>query len=308
MSAAHHRITRLATSPQSTEPSTGCTSTNPNFASWQLDLVRIPAPPFGESARAAWFFDRFQALGLTNTHTDDAGNVLAELSPEPIFHSELPTPYSLHPHLRPPRHRLPRRNRLQPAESRRRSPHPRSRHLRQRRRPLRPPRNRRRPPLRPHHATRPHPLLRQRRRRRRRRPPRHAPSLRARPLQPPHRRRHRPRGQRHHRRRHPSPRQPPLPRHHHRSRRPLLDRLPALPTPSSSSARPSPLSASLKLPATPPTTINVGHISGGTSINSIPESATALLDLRSTDPAQLISTATAIHQIFDESANQLCHA
>ncbi|HTD96951.1 MAG TPA: M20/M25/M40 family metallo-hydrolase, partial [Edaphobacter sp.] len=58
--------------------------------------------------------------------------------------------------------------------------------------------------------------------------------------------------------------------------------------------------ASLKLPASPLTTINVGHISGGTSINSIPESATALLDLRSTDSTQLISTATAIHETLDE--------
>jgi acetylornithine deacetylase/succinyl-diaminopimelate desuccinylase-like protein len=58
--------------------------------------------------------------------------------------------------------------------------------------------------------------------------------------------------------------------------------------------------AAIKLPATPLTTINVGHISGGTSINSIPESATALLDIRSTDPTQLIATATQVHQIFDE--------
>jgi tripeptide aminopeptidase len=58
--------------------------------------------------------------------------------------------------------------------------------------------------------------------------------------------------------------------------------------------------ADLKLPTNPLTTINVGHISGGTSINSIPESATALLDLRSTDPAQLIFTATDVHAIFDD--------
>src|SRR6202042_273400 len=58
--------------------------------------------------------------------------------------------------------------------------------------------------------------------------------------------------------------------------------------------------AAIELPTDPPTTVNVGHISGGTSINSIPESATALLDLRSTDLTQLISTATAIHQILDE--------
>jgi acetylornithine deacetylase/succinyl-diaminopimelate desuccinylase-like protein len=59
--------------------------------------------------------------------------------------------------------------------------------------------------------------------------------------------------------------------------------------------------AALKLPTDPLTTINVGHISGGTSINSIPEAATALLDIRSTDPTQLISTATVIHQIFDDT-------
>jgi acetylornithine deacetylase/succinyl-diaminopimelate desuccinylase-like protein len=58
--------------------------------------------------------------------------------------------------------------------------------------------------------------------------------------------------------------------------------------------------AALNLPSDPLTTINVGHISGGTSINSIPESATALLDIRSTDSAQLIATAKAVHQIFDE--------
>jgi tripeptide aminopeptidase len=58
--------------------------------------------------------------------------------------------------------------------------------------------------------------------------------------------------------------------------------------------------AALKLPTDPLTTLNVGHISGGTSINSIPESATALLDLRSTDSAQLIATATAVHEIFAE--------
>ncbi len=58
--------------------------------------------------------------------------------------------------------------------------------------------------------------------------------------------------------------------------------------------------ADLKLPTSPLTTINVGHISGGTSINSIPESATALLDLRSTDPSQLISTATDVHEIFND--------
>jgi tripeptide aminopeptidase len=46
---------------------------------WQLEMLRIPAPPFGEQARAAWFLERFQQLGLANAHIDEAGNALAEL-------------------------------------------------------------------------------------------------------------------------------------------------------------------------------------------------------------------------------------
>ena len=48
---------------------------------WQLEMLAIPAPPFAEQARAAWFLDRFRALGLTNVHQDAAGNALAELTP-----------------------------------------------------------------------------------------------------------------------------------------------------------------------------------------------------------------------------------
>ncbi len=52
----------------------------PQLRMWLLELLTIPAPPFGESARAQWFLDRFQSLGLTNVHLDQAGNALAELS------------------------------------------------------------------------------------------------------------------------------------------------------------------------------------------------------------------------------------
>ena len=59
---------------------------------------------------------------------------------------------------------------------------------------------------------------------------------------------------------------------------------------------------SLDLPATEPrTTLNIGQISGGTSINSIPESATALLDLRSTDAAQLAAAETSLRNTLDGS-------
>jgi tripeptide aminopeptidase len=43
----------------------------------------------------------------------------------------------------------------------------------------------------------------------------------------------------------------------------------------------------LKLPANPRTTLNYGLIAGGTSVNSIPESATCDLDLRSTSSLEL---------------------
>jgi acetylornithine deacetylase/succinyl-diaminopimelate desuccinylase-like protein len=45
------------------------------FAHWQLELARIASPPFGEAARGAWLADKFRELGLDNVHSDDVGNV-----------------------------------------------------------------------------------------------------------------------------------------------------------------------------------------------------------------------------------------
>ena len=45
------------------------------FAHWQLELARIAAPPFGEAARSAWLAGKFRELGLDDVHTDDVGNV-----------------------------------------------------------------------------------------------------------------------------------------------------------------------------------------------------------------------------------------
>ncbi len=64
--------------------------------------------------------------------------------------------------------------------------------------------------------------------------------------------------------------------------------------------------ADLPLPETPRTTLNVGHISGGTSINSIPESSSALLDLRSIDAAQLLATETALRRLCDFYSQDDC--
>ena len=51
----------------------------PQVRRWQLEMLRIPAPPFGERARAEWFLERFRSLGLANPHLDGAGNAIAEL-------------------------------------------------------------------------------------------------------------------------------------------------------------------------------------------------------------------------------------
>ena len=54
---------------------------------WQARLVGIPAPPFGEAARSQWLAARFAEAGLRQVHTDAVGNVFgflpaAKLPPE----------------------------------------------------------------------------------------------------------------------------------------------------------------------------------------------------------------------------------
>jgi len=54
---------------------------------WQTELVAIPGPPFGEQARSAWMAARFAEAGLSRVETDEAGNVFgwlqaARLPPE----------------------------------------------------------------------------------------------------------------------------------------------------------------------------------------------------------------------------------
>src|ERR1700760_3196977 len=43
---------------------------------WQQELVSIAAPPFGESRRAEWLAERFRELGLQQVEIDPVGNVL----------------------------------------------------------------------------------------------------------------------------------------------------------------------------------------------------------------------------------------
>jgi acetylornithine deacetylase/succinyl-diaminopimelate desuccinylase-like protein len=51
----------------------------PQLKAWQMELSGIPAPPFAEGERAAWFVEQFAALGLENVHLDEVGNALGKL-------------------------------------------------------------------------------------------------------------------------------------------------------------------------------------------------------------------------------------
>jgi tripeptide aminopeptidase len=294
-SSAQRRISQLATLTAVHRAFHWLHLHQPQLRQWLLEIVRIPAPPFGESTRAAWFLDRFQQLGLTNNHLDDAGNVLAELdsdssasdSPCILLSAHLDTVF-------------PTGTPTEPVEEKN-SPRIYA------------------PGICDNTAGLTGLLA-------------IAAALRYAKITPPI-----PilfsanvgeegegdlRGMRHLFERGP-----------YRTR---IAASIALEGSGSSAVVTRALGslrfrititgpgghswtdagtlnpilllslaltriAALPLSTEPLTTINVGHISGGTSINSIPESATALLDIRSTDPAHLHATATAVHHIFDET-------
>ncbi len=49
------------------------------FRRWQREITEIPAPPFGEAARSEWLRQRFIALGLEDVQIDELGNVIGLL-------------------------------------------------------------------------------------------------------------------------------------------------------------------------------------------------------------------------------------
>ena len=58
------------------------------------------------------------------------------------------------------------------------------------------------------------------------------------------------------------------------------------------------------LPEKPSTTLNLGTIRGGTSVNSIPESATASIDFRSTSPDELLRLEVALHRAVEDAVDE----
>jgi acetylornithine deacetylase/succinyl-diaminopimelate desuccinylase-like protein len=73
------RVTTIATRRQ-VHAAFGWMHQNPKtIMDWQVELSLIPAPPFREQARSAWAAARFAEIGLKSIETDAVGNVLGWL-------------------------------------------------------------------------------------------------------------------------------------------------------------------------------------------------------------------------------------
>ncbi len=68
-------VARLAGSSQVRAAFDQFRSQESQFALWQMEATKVAAPPFGEAARGAWLADRFRELGLTDVQVDEVGNV-----------------------------------------------------------------------------------------------------------------------------------------------------------------------------------------------------------------------------------------
>jgi acetylornithine deacetylase/succinyl-diaminopimelate desuccinylase-like protein len=73
--AVQEEVSRLAASPEVRSAYNWLRTQEPQLAQWQMEMARIAAPPFGESARGAWLAERFREAGLDDVRIDDVGNV-----------------------------------------------------------------------------------------------------------------------------------------------------------------------------------------------------------------------------------------
>jgi tripeptide aminopeptidase len=72
-------LPRLAAQPKVQQAFSWFAFREKEIAERQIEVVRIPAPPFGEAPRAQWLAARFRELGLQDVHTDAVGNVIGIL-------------------------------------------------------------------------------------------------------------------------------------------------------------------------------------------------------------------------------------
>src|SRR5690348_1015883 len=68
-------VARLAASPEIRSAFNWFRTQEPQLAHWQMEMAKIAAPPFGETARGIWLAEKFRELGLDDVRIDDVGNV-----------------------------------------------------------------------------------------------------------------------------------------------------------------------------------------------------------------------------------------
>jgi tripeptide aminopeptidase len=68
-------VARLAGSPEVRAAFDRFRAQESQFALWQMEATRVAAPPFGEAARGHWLADRFREVGLLEVQEDEVGNV-----------------------------------------------------------------------------------------------------------------------------------------------------------------------------------------------------------------------------------------
>src|ERR1700704_2207806 len=73
--SVQQEVARLAASPEVRSAFNWFRTQEPQLVQWQMEMARIPAPPFGESSRGTWVANKFRELGLDDVHNDDVGNV-----------------------------------------------------------------------------------------------------------------------------------------------------------------------------------------------------------------------------------------
>ena len=76
VSALQQRIAALAARSEIVSAAEWFRAAEEQIAHWQLGLAAIPAPPFGETDRAQWLASRFVDVGVSNVALDAIGNVV----------------------------------------------------------------------------------------------------------------------------------------------------------------------------------------------------------------------------------------
>ncbi len=68
-------VTRLAGLPEVRSAFGRFRFEEAQIAHWQMEVSRVASPPFGETQRAHWLADRFREIGLADVELDEVGNV-----------------------------------------------------------------------------------------------------------------------------------------------------------------------------------------------------------------------------------------